>query len=677
MTSTYDLGLVTLSIIIAILASYAALSFAGRVTTASGSARLGWLAGGAVVMGLGIWSMHFVGMLAFRLPVPIGYGLNLILVSVAVAIAASLLALIVMSGVELRPLRLFSASILMGAGISGMHYIGMAAMSAATSVTYSVALVALSILIAIVASWAALWLVYHFRSGRSRGALLKSLSAVVMGGAIAGMHYTAMTAARFSPGSMMTAPGGGSRVLATRELGEAITLGALVIIVLGIVGSAAERRWLTERAALSDRLAMQAALLSEQKEELTVQAEQLAEQAVEQEELNATLQSTNQMLQERTDALEESERRFRFLAEAIPVHVWTASPDGTLDFATEHTARYFGLSPAELLERGWAGVVHPTDVAAVRQGWAQSLASGVPFDAEVRLLRDSDGEYRWHITRARPLRGDHGEVIRWFGSNTDIEELKRVERARDQALLEAERAREAEHEANQARMKFVSMASHELRTPLGAIGGFAELLLLGLRGPINEAQRNDLQRIQTNQKHLLRLINEMLELAKLEAGQMPVRLDEVQLSDVLDAASPMVEPQLIEKNITYKRELEPGTPKVIGDAERVQQIVINLVANSIKFTPHSGTITVSTRNTGGEVELRVRDTGPGIPADKVDSLFSPFVQLGSPAEKAGGTGLGLAISRELARAMGGELAAIGGVGDGATFVLALRAAGRC
>jgi signal transduction histidine kinase len=173
------------------------------------------------------------------------------------------------------------------------------------------------------------------------------------------------------------------------------------------------------------------------------------------------------------------------------------------------------------------------------------------------------------------------------------------------------------------------------------------------------------------------LINEMLELAKLEAGQMPVRLDEVQLSDVLDAASPMVEPQLIEKNITYKRELEPGTPKVIGDAERVQQIVINLVANSIRFTPHSGPITVSTRNTGGEVELRVRDTGPGIPADKVDSLFSPFVQLGSPTEKASGTGLGLAISRELARAMGGELAAIGGAGDGATFILALRAAGRC
>jgi PAS domain S-box-containing protein len=617
--------------------------------------------------------MHFVGMLAFQLPVPVGYGLTLILVSVAVAIAASLLALIVVSGAELRPVRLFSAGVLMGAAIGGMHYIGMAAMAAPVRVTYSAALVTLSILIAIAASLASLWLVFRFRSDRSSGAALAA-SAFVMGVAISGMHYTAMAAARFAPGPMMTTSG--SRLLATRGLGEVIALGTLLIIVLGIVGSVIERRWLAQRAALTDRLAAQAAQLIEQKEELTVQAERLTEQAVEQEALNAELRLTNRMLQERTTELEESEKRFRFLAEAIPVHVWTASPDGTLDFATERTARYFGLSPAELVERGWAGVMHPDEIAAIRRRWEESVERGVPFDAEVRLLRDSDGEYRWHLTRARPLRGDHGEVIRWFGSNTDFEEQKQVELARDRALQEAERARAAEHKANEARVKFVNMASHELRTPIGAIGGYAELLLEGLRGPINDAQRTDLRRIQANQRHLLRLINDMLDLAKLEAGQMPVHLNEVQLSHVLDEVSPMVEPQLLEKRITYKRELEPGTPKVIGDAERVQQIVINLLANSIKFTPPSGTITVSTRTTGSEVELRVRDTGPGIPTDKIGSLFSPFVQLGSAKENAGGTGLGLAISRELARAMGGEMGVISGEGCGATFILALRSAGQ-
>jgi signal transduction histidine kinase len=196
-----------------------------------------------------------------------------------------------------------------------------------------------------------------------------------------------------------------------------------------------------------------------------------------------------------------------------------------------------------------------------------------------------------------------------------------------------------------------------------------------LRGPINDAQRKDLGRIVTNQKHLLRLINEMLDLAKLEAGQMPVNLGELQLDDILDAAAPMIEPQLMAKSIRYARELEEVTPRVIGDAQRVQQIVINLLANSIKFTPPSGTITVSTQSRDTEVELRVHDSGPGIPSDKVGSLFSPFFQLGD-GQKVGGTGLGLAISRELARAMGGELGVEAGEGVGATFILSLRAASR-
>lgn len=251
MTRHYDPGLVAISVVIAMLAAYAGLLFAGHVTSASQRPRPTWLVGGAVVMGLGIWSMHFVGMLAFRLPVAIGYGVNLIAVSVAVAIAASLLALIVVSRAELRPMRLFWASALMGAAISGMHYIGMAAMSAPVRVTYTPALVALSVAIAIGASFAGLWLGFRFRSDKTSGATLrKAASAVVMGVAISGMHYTGMAAARFVPGFMISVSG--SHVLATRELGDVIALGTLVIIMLGIVGSALEHHWLAERAALTE-----------------------------------------------------------------------------------------------------------------------------------------------------------------------------------------------------------------------------------------------------------------------------------------------------------------------------------------------------------------------------------------------------------------------------------------
>jgi signal transduction histidine kinase len=540
MTASYDSGLIVISIIIAILASYAALNFAGRVTAASGTTRLGWLAGGAVVMGLGIWSMHFVGMLALHLPVPIGYGLPLMLLSVSVAVAASLLALWVVSRAELGATRLLSAGVLMGAAVCGMHYIGMAAMQADATPAYRRGVVVLSAVIAIMASVTALWLAFRFRDDSFRRvAPLKTLSAIVMGLGISATHYTAMAAVHFAPGHMTSSTD--ALVLATPQLGEAIAVGALVIIALAIVGTVVDRRVLAERAALTDRLQAQAEQLLEQKEELEAQAEQLAEQAVEQELLNEQLKVNNHMLED--------------------------------------------------------------------------------------------------------------------------------------ALQEAKRAQKAEQEANASRVKFVNMASHELRTPIGAIGGYAELLLMELRGPINDAQRKDLGRIVTNQKHLLRLINEMLDLAKLEAGQMPVNLGELQLDDILDAAAPMIEPQLMAKSIRYARELEEVTPRVIGDAQRVQQIVINLLANSIKFTPPSGTITVSTQSRDTEVELRVHDSGPGIPSDKVGSLFSPFFQLGD-GQKVGGTGLGLAISRELARAMGGELGVEAGEGVGATFILSLRAASR-
>src|SRR5579862_1478133 len=161
MTGSYDSGLVLLSIAIAMLASYAALNVAGHLRSASGVARLEWLGGGAIVMGLGIWSMHFVGMLAFRLPVPVAYAVPLMLLSVVVAVGASVLALRVVSGANLHADRLLSAALLMGIAISGMHYIGMASMRAAVSVSYSGVYVTASILIAMLASLTALWVAFR------------------------------------------------------------------------------------------------------------------------------------------------------------------------------------------------------------------------------------------------------------------------------------------------------------------------------------------------------------------------------------------------------------------------------------------------------------------------------------------------------------------------------------
>ncbi|HEV7799806.1 MAG TPA: PAS domain S-box protein, partial [Burkholderiales bacterium] len=232
---------VILSIIVAMLASFSALDLAGRVRSESGVRRFGWIAGGATVLGLGIWSMHFLGMVAFSLPVTIAYDVPLMLLSMLVAIAASLLALMVISRATLGLRALLPAGVLMGGAIAGMHYIGMASMQVEASRSYRVSVVAASVLIAIVASIAALWLSFRFRSDVTRrGTLLKICSAMIMGVAISGMHYTGMAAAHFAPGPSAHALSG-HYVLATGQFTQVVIGSSILIMVLALIAAVIDR----------------------------------------------------------------------------------------------------------------------------------------------------------------------------------------------------------------------------------------------------------------------------------------------------------------------------------------------------------------------------------------------------------------------------------------------------
>ena len=249
--AAYSPSLVVLSVLIASVASYTALDLAGRVTAAHGRERLAWLAGGSLAMGIGIWSMHFVGMLAFHLPVPIGYELGRVLLSVLVAVAASALALVVVSRPHVGLPALGLGALCMGPAIAGMHYIGMAALNVPASMHFDPFLVATSVAIAIAASYVGLTLAYHFRQDESAGGVARRLaSGLVMGLAIAGMHYTGMAAARFdTPGRTGASVGG---LLATGQLAIGVTLGAMVILALGLLGATVDR-WLRQRAELAER----------------------------------------------------------------------------------------------------------------------------------------------------------------------------------------------------------------------------------------------------------------------------------------------------------------------------------------------------------------------------------------------------------------------------------------
>lgn len=247
-----------------------------------------------------------------------------------------------------------------------------------------------------------------------------------------------------------------------------------------------------------------------------------------------------------------------------------------------------------------------------------------------------------------------------------------LERAR---LFESERAARADAEsASRAKSDFLAKMSHELRTPLNAIAGHAELIEIGVHGPITPPQRDALERVRRNQRHLLGLISDILDFSKIEAGAVRLELEKLDVRDVLESIEPLVGAQLVAKGVSYSI-LRGERPLLVrGDRDRILQVCLNLISNALKATSEGGSVEVWAELVGRRVVIRVRDTGTGIPAERLEDIFSPFVQLGrtfsSPSQ---GVGLGLAISRELARAMGGDVTVQSTVGVGSTFTLSLPA----
>ena len=249
---------------------------------------------------------------------------------------------------------------------------------------------------------------------------------------------------------------------------------------------------------------------------------------------------------------------------------------------------------------------------------------------------------------------------------------RRVAMAVDNALLyrEAQLALAEAQTANELKSTFLARISHELRTPLNAIGGYVDLLTMGVRGQLTPEQIADLERVKRSQHHLLSLINDLLNFARLEAGKVQYDIETVAVGDLLRAVEPLFAPQLIAKKLRYVMDAPPASLQVQADIEKTQQILVNLVSNAVKYTKEGGSISVAAAQDGEYVEICVKDTGIGIPKEKLETIFEPFVQLARHPVAQEGTGLGLAISRDLARAMNGELTAASN-GSGSVFTLRL------
>jgi PAS domain S-box-containing protein len=351
-------------------------------------------------------------------------------------------------------------------------------------------------------------------------------------------------------------------------------------------------------------------------------------------------------------------------------------PDGAID-AWRHFPTSTASPVTDAARRGEPVYLESRDQWRSRYPAATDAAVGGEFNAWIAVPMRVDGRSlgALALSFAAPRTFDAGD--RAFAEALAAQCGLAVERAwafaseRD-ARAEAEEARQRAEQASRAKSEFLAVMSHELRTPLNAIGGYAELIEMGIRGPVTEQQREDLARIQKSQKHLLGLINEVLNYARVESGAVRYELGPVDVGEVVASVEPLVMPQLGAKALAY--EVERGEPGlvVIADRDKLRQVLLNLLSNAIKFTDRGGRVALRWERDGDLVLLHIADTGIGIPTDKRSAIFEPFVQVDSRlTRETGGTGLGLAISRDLARGMGGELTAESEVGVGSTFTLVL------
>ncbi len=351
---------------------------------------------------------------------------------------------------------------------------------------------------------------------------------------------------------------------------------------------------------------------------------------------------------------EANEERYRFLAEALPQQIWTARPDGTLDYVNQPAIAYFALPPADVLGWEWQHVIHADDLPDCMARWQQALATGETYEVEFRLRR-ADGVYRWHLGRALPMRDAAGAIVKWFGTNTDIDEQKQLYRFAQ--------------EANRAKDEFLAMVSHELRTPLTSMMGWVELLQLGILDEPKRAHALDVIAHSAQAQ----LIGDLLDISRIVSGRLRLDVEPVALAPLIEAALDVVRPAAAAKAIKLQSELQPGVGAIAGDPARLLQVIWNLLSNAVKFTPHCGRVEIRLTDAGAAAEVIVTDTGAGIAPDFLPYVFERFRQGDSTTTRThGGLGLGLAIVRHLVELHGGTVAAeSAGLDQGATFRLRL------
>jgi PAS domain S-box-containing protein len=364
-------------------------------------------------------------------------------------------------------------------------------------------------------------------------------------------------------------------------------------------------------------------------------------------------------------ALRESEGRFRQIANSMPQIVWSTTPEGYHDYFNERWYEYTGMPSDGNQGWNWKDYLHSEDYDRSLAVWQNSLQSGKPYNVEYRLKNAEDDSYRWFVARALPVKNDAGEIVRWFGTCTDIEAQKQAAKEMEAARLQAENA-------NRLKDEFLATVSHELRTPLNSILGWAQMFRRGQLGSEITLQRA-FETIERNARAQNQLIEDLLDVSRIISGKVRLDIQPVNLASIIEAALDAVRPAAEARGVSLLKKLDSETGLISGDPDRLQQIVWNLLSNAIKFTERDGKVEVRLEQVNSQVEIVVADDGKGIEPEFLPYVFDRFRQADSSSKRQyGGLGLGLSIVRHLTELHGGSAEVMSeGEGKGATFIIKL------
>ena len=778
---SYNYALVALSVFIAISASYAALDLAGRVTAARGWTRLVWVLGGAAAMGTGIWSMHYIGMLAFVLPIPVAYHWPTVLLSLFAAIIASVIALYVVSRQKMGGFRALAGSVLMGAGIASMHYIGMSAMRLPAVCEFNSFLVVLSVMFAVVISLAALWITFHFRDEKTGIGWGKTAGAVVMGTAIPVMHYTGMAAANFTPSAM---PANLTHAVSISSLG-AVGIAAITLIVLGLalVTSWLDRRFAAQTVELQEqKLRRNEAYLAEaqrlshtgsfgwrpstgeiiwseetfrifQYDRTTAPTVELILQRVHPEDValvkgtieRASQDGENFEHEYRLLMPDESVRHVHVLAHALNDESDSVEFIGAVMDVTERKraevlrdresrilemiARDAPLQEiletlVRVIEAQFAGLLCSVllldeDGQHIRRGAAPGLPE--PYNAAIDglsigpkagscgtamyrrepvvvtdILRDPLWEeyrsvaepYGLRACWSTPILTHSGKVLGTFAMyyreprSPSPAETRALEMATHLAgiaigrkLAREERERLRQLQSDLARINRVTTIgeltaslAHEVNQPIAAAVTDANTCLRWLMRdqPDIEEARQAASRIVKDATRAGEIVSRTRLLFKKGAPQWEL----VDVNEIVREMIILLRSESMRYSISVRTELAEDIPQVTGDRVQLQQVLMNLMTNSVdamKDVEGTRELTIkSQRSQDDQLLISVTDTGVGLPQQQADQIFNAFF-----TTKSHGTGMGLRISRSIVESHGGRIWAAGNSRCGTSFYIAL------